>query len=401
MKNAVFALILALSLMVLPTGKAESVTLSDDETCPSVEADTQAATVDVYQDMESGHAGDLLTPDIMNASSHGGSSEITATWSTIGSMWVSTDHAKSLPSAVRVGGTEYNVSSTRTWKFSDKYESNYVQLDFGSNQWGAPYHDRMTVAGYFTPGPTRPVWNTHDNIVISGNESFGVLQTVKFGADAPLQLRAHSCTQPGWATTFSPGIDVAAGKTYWVNLHYDGVAGKVKVAVFDPDNGWAQVGETVEADSVPDSDVKSLAKFGRCSPHGDHTSWPNETYSYFGHILVDYTIAAFPLLPDIPTLALHGASGDGAIHLDWTVAGELPSTATWHIDYYTQTASVYTATAPLSTTRSAVLTDRVHNYQWYTVTLHTMDGPTSILSDTVHVMPTDRFVYLPLVLRGD
>ena len=41
-----------------------------------------AIPVDIYQDMESGNDGDLLTPSIMNASSHGGGS----TWSLTGSM---------------------------------------------------------------------------------------------------------------------------------------------------------------------------------------------------------------------------------------------------------------------------------------------------------------------------
>jgi hypothetical protein len=98
-------------------------------------------------------------------------------------------------------------------------------------------------------------------------------------------------------------------------------------------------------------------------------------------------------------LDLRGAPGDGAIHLNWDLDVTRPFTGTWHVDYYTTTTSVYTATEPLSTTRSTVLTDHVRNYQWYTVTLHAMDGPASILSDTVQVMPTDKFVYLPLVLK--
>jgi hypothetical protein len=47
---------------------------------------------------------------------------------------------------------------------------------------------------------------------------------------------------------------------------------------------------------VKETKVRSYAHFGRCSAHGD---WPdNETVSYFDHILIDYTNAAFPLLPD-------------------------------------------------------------------------------------------------------
>jgi hypothetical protein len=101
----------------------------------------------------------------------------------------------------------------------------------------------------------------------------------------------------------------------------------------------------------------------------------------------------------VPDLDLFGRPGDETIYLDWTV-NTTDTIESWHIEYYTQTASVFTATDPLSVTRSAVLTEHVRNYDWYTVTLHAMLGETSWLSDTVRVMPTDRFVYLPLVLRG-
>ena len=53
---------------------------------------------------------------------------------------------------------------------------------------------------------------------------------------------------------------------------------------------------------------------------------------------------------------------------------------------------------PTSTVRAHTLTD-LTNYVWYTVTLNAMMGASPVLTDTVHVMPTDTFLYLPLVLR--
>jgi hypothetical protein len=100
----------------------------------------------------------------------------------------------------------------------------------------------------------------------------------------------------------------------------------------------------------------------------------------------------------VPALELYGRPGDGTLYLDWSVGVSLPVAAGWHIDYYAQTATVYTVTEPLSVTRSTVLTEHVDNYRWYTVTLSTV-GVTPTLSDTVRVMPTDRFMYLPLVSR--
>ena len=45
-------------------------------------------------------------------------------------------------------------------------------------------------------------------------------------------------------------MKVAVGKPYWVNLHFDGNAGTVSAAAFDPTNGFAQVGTTMVARSA-------------------------------------------------------------------------------------------------------------------------------------------------------
>jgi len=100
-------------------------------------------------------------------------------------------------------------------------------------------------------------------------------------------------------------------------------------------------------------------------------------------------------------LFLSARPGDRVANLNWELAigVQLPPTSTWRVDYITTTASVYTATEPLSTTRSHTLTG-LTNYEWYTVTLSTV-GVTPTLSDTVRVMPTDHLVYLPLIMRED
>ena len=70
-----------------------------------VSGGSSATPVDIYQSMESGNAGDVLTPTIMNASSYGGGTG----WSIpSGTLWVSTNHATNLPGPVIVGGTTYN-----------------------------------------------------------------------------------------------------------------------------------------------------------------------------------------------------------------------------------------------------------------------------------------------------
>ena len=252
------------------------------------QSDVIAATsVDIYQDMESGNDGDLLTPTLMNASSHGAGS----TWSLTGGMWVSNDNARNLPGPVVVAGTTYaGTGATRTWKFNDNNANNFVRVSLRSS------YPRITVACFYTPMVTIRFWNQFDTIIMSGNLGFSVLQTTKEDVKGPY-IRAHSCSA-GWKTTFSPDhIAVKSGKTYWVNLHFDGTAGKTSVAVFDPDAAFAQVGTTVVAESVPNSTMKGGVNFGRGDNHGNNSTAKSQ--SCFGQILVDYSNGAFPLIPGV------------------------------------------------------------------------------------------------------
>jgi hypothetical protein len=100
-----------------------------------------------------------------------------------------------------------------------------------------------------------------------------------------------------------------------------------------------------------------------------------------------------------PTLTLHAAPANQAIHLNWTFSGNLPPTSTWQIGYQSQTGTLYPPfTGITSPTRAFTLSD-LGNYVWYTVTLNAMLGSTPWLTDTARAMPTGIFVYLPAVPR--
>ncbi|MFZ6030393.1 MAG: choice-of-anchor Q domain-containing protein [Chloroflexota bacterium] len=101
-----------------------------------------------------------------------------------------------------------------------------------------------------------------------------------------------------------------------------------------------------------------------------------------------------------PSLVLRGTPANRAIHLDWDVNTTLPATTTWHIEYYTATANLLTASDPDSATRTYTLSD-LTNYEWYTVNLYAMLGTTAILSDTIRAMPTDRSLYLPIAWKKE
>ena len=244
-----------------------------------------ATPVDIYQDMQSGANGDVLTPALMNASHHGA-----GTWSIDkGELWVSNTKPRDLPGPVSVGGTIY-AAKARTavgWCM--------MISPFNAVTCTLPeFCRRITLACYYTPGVTISFGNQFDTIVMSGNHGYAVLQTRNDDGKGPY-LRAHSCTT-GWKTTFSPGqIRVLSGKTCWVNLHFDAEQGKTLVAAFDPDNDFAQVGDVVVAEAWLNSTGMRSIRFGRADNHGPNPT--AKTQSYFEHILIDYTRGAFPLVP--------------------------------------------------------------------------------------------------------
>lgn len=96
-----------------------------------------------------------------------------------------------------------------------------------------------------------------------------------------------------------------------------------------------------------------------------------------------------------PSLNLFATPANQAAYLTWEVSGSLPVTATWQISY--DGPSLITGLD--NETRAYTLTG-LTNYSLYTITLNAMVDGTAILTDTVTVMPTDLFVYLPVVLKG-
>ncbi len=104
-----------------------------------------------------------------------------------------------------------------------------------------------------------------------------------------------------------------------------------------------------------------------------------------------------PCLP-VNALTLTGRPADGAISLKWEVHVALPLTTTWTIDYIGLPGDQPSPITDIPAgTRLFTLTG-LTNYSWYTITLAT-DPPW--LSDTVTMMPTDHFIYLPALWKWE
>lgn len=106
-------------------------------------------------------------------------------------------------------------------------------------------------------------------------------------------------------------------------------------------------------------------------------------------------IGAYPF---VPALRLTGMPANGEIYLSWEVRDSLPTTTTWTITYDGPAGDEPSPITALSEPTRAYPLTGLTNYAWYSITLST-SGVTPPLSDTIHLMPTDRLVYLPVIMR--
>jgi hypothetical protein len=136
---------------------------------------------------------------------------------------------------------------------------------------------------------------------------------------------------------------------------------------------------------------------------GDHTLSADSQLIDQGLIIPGINDDYVGARPDVgayefsPSLTLSGTPGDRVIHLTWAVNTTLPPASTWRISYYSQTVPIAIDNI-VSSTRAYTL-NGLTNYAWYTVTLSARLDTTPLYTDSIKLMPTDRFVYLPVMLK--
>ena len=100
----------------------------------------------------------------------------------------------------------------------------------------------------------------------------------------------------------------------------------------------------------------------------------------------------------VPQLQLSGTPADGAIVLNWNVNTTIADGTTWRISYTGPGGPGSPITESNKDARTYTIPG-LTNYTTYDITLNAMNGATPIMTDTVSIMPTDIFTYLPVILK--
>ena len=126
-------------------------------------------------------------------------------------------------------------------------------------------------------------------------------------------------------------------------------------------------------------------------------AWQNRDEVNYDYAGAAPDVGAFEF---VPQFKLKGVPADRAVYLLWDVNEILPPTAVWQIEYNGPQGTPPSPITGISPdTTQLTLTD-LENYTSYEFTLRAMDNGTPLLTDTVRVMPTDIFAFLPHVMKA-
>lgn len=261
-------------------------------------------TVDVYLDVESGLNGSFVTPGLLDTATHGGGGAWSVSPPGSMSMRVATDLDQPLGSAVVAGGATYtDAGSTRTLAFRNTQDRDREYAAFTL----AIPRTKISMGCFVRVGNfTGETFGSYDLITLEGeNGEFAVLNFQDFpGSEFTLEIH----TQAGVGNR----IRIMANKTYWTTMLWDKSGGQATLKMYDPVT-WSLAGTS----TLPlQSQDCRLVAIGRYDAHGTKPE-ADGLYHYYDDLMIDFTNARFPILPERPRVVLApislGVDGVGAI----------------------------------------------------------------------------------------
>ncbi|VAW42932.1 hypothetical protein MNBD_CHLOROFLEXI01-3210 [hydrothermal vent metagenome] len=130
--------------------------------------------------------------------------------------------------------------------------------------------------------------------------------------------------------------------------------------------------------------------------HGGTAAVDQDIHLYIDNVVIaDQYIG--PMAPE--SLVLNATSADQSAHLTWAVNGTLPVTSTWQITYDGLAGDEPSPITGIPNAARDYTLTGLTNYTPYTIILNAMLDGSPIFTDTVTVMPTDIFIFLPIALK--
>jgi hypothetical protein len=245
-------------------------------------------TMDMWLQMNTSSPGTTLTPTIL---ANGTVSGTAFTWQTCvgsGSCSNTTSSAFTVAASqggmggsITVNGTTYPVGTT-TQTLALSPGTSFVFAETFSPPSG---HQQVVANGYYTAGTA--VTNNMDLLGLwDVNGNWAVMQAQASGGVA---------IETGQPTARSSTIALTAGHRYAFSLLFDEINGLGKLAMFDPSNGYAQVGSTVTS-VMPTGSVAGNFYLGHISIGNSETGSSSSTI-YFEDLMIDWTSHIFPNVP--------------------------------------------------------------------------------------------------------
>ena len=252
-----------------------------------------------FLDMESGNAGDLVSPTIAAAATHGtgGTWELGDYYSSAvpHQLKVASKYTRPPRGPVQVGSTVYSdTGSTRSWVKKVTVETDVETVDY---RFPTPRPDKVSVGMFFYFSGDGDGWpgNTGDYYDLFWLQAYS-------GEFVSFNVQTSGGTDPAGPLRFTietsgcvSSVEVCKGKVnqwYWLAFLWDGPGNRGTMHVYNA-NTWAQVG-TAKSCSLTTTAALWRIAVGQRDNHNNPTL--NSDY-YMDDLMIDRTGGTFPLLP--------------------------------------------------------------------------------------------------------
>ena len=205
----------------------------------------------------------------------------------------------SLGGSLTVNGTSYpNGTTTQSLALSNGATAPLFAATNSSFKTASGAVIPTVVAnGYVTPGPASVGTNAVDFALVSliaRNGDYALMQLNNGNGDGSGEcycVRVETNGGSGGSTIYSSNITLTPGHRYSYSLLFDETGGTAKMAIYDPSNGFAQVGSTVTVAQT------TGGSFGELQLGNSETGTSSGSTTYFEDAMLDWTNHTFPNYP--------------------------------------------------------------------------------------------------------